>query len=98
MDCSEEPFKPNATYFLWGGPPGPQAHPLVGFLGPRSMVGQGAGRGSGDPPHRAGSVRWWKSKWHWPFKPAALGIPGQVEPGFLRGVGAGVELNACQFP
>jgi hypothetical protein len=32
----------NATYFLWGGPPGPQAHPLVGFLVPRRMAGQGA--------------------------------------------------------
>ena len=32
----------NATCFLWGGPPGPQAHPLVGFLVPRRMAGQGA--------------------------------------------------------
>jgi len=56
--------EPNATYFLWGGPPGPQAHPLVGFLGPRRMAGQGAGCGSGDPPHRAGSMQSWKSKWH----------------------------------
>ena len=50
-------YDPNATYFLWGGPLGPQAHPLVGFLGPRRMAGQGAGCGSGDPPHRAGSVQ-----------------------------------------
>jgi hypothetical protein len=32
------------------------------------------------------------------FKPAPLSIPAQVEPGFLCGVGAGVELNAPQFP
>ena len=40
-------LKHNATYFLWGGPPGPQAHPQAGFLGPRRMAGQGAGCGSG---------------------------------------------------
>jgi hypothetical protein len=43
-------YDPNATYFLWGGPPGPQAHPLVGFLGPRRMAGQGPAAGQGTRP------------------------------------------------
>jgi len=50
--------------------------PLVGLLGPRRMAGQGAGCGSGDPPHRAGSVRWWKSKWHCSESLLNFAVPG----------------------
>ena len=42
--------------------PGPQARFLVGFLGLGRMAGQGAGCGSGDPPHSAASRKQKKIK------------------------------------